>query len=80
MCPVSRGMAKIYFEFLDVPILAGRSFSDNDTRGSLPVVIVSSSFAKKYWPNTSAIGKRIKAEPNNPDSKWLTIVGFCYLI
>lgn len=64
-----------YFEFLDVPILAGRSFSDNDTRGSLPVVIVSSSFAKKYWPNTSAIGKRIKAEPNNPDSKWLTIVG-----
>jgi len=68
-------ISKNYFEFLDVPILEGRAFNDNDTVGSLPVVIVSASFAKKFWPNTSAIGKRIKASPNNPDSKWRTIVG-----
>jgi len=64
-----------YFDFLDVPLLAGRAFNDSDTYDSLPVVIVGANFAQKFWPNASAIGKRIKTEPNNPDSKWLTIVG-----
>ena len=64
-----------YFEFLGVPLLSGRSFNDSDAQESLPVVIVSASFAKKFWPNASAIGKRIKTEPTNPDSKWRTIVG-----
>ena len=68
-------VSKNYFEFLGVPILEGRAFNDNDIVGSLPVVIVSASFAKKFWPNGSAIGKRIKTSPNNPDSEWLTIVG-----
>jgi len=67
--------SKNYFEFLDVPILEGRAFNDNDVIDSLPVVIISDKFAKKFWPNSSAIGKRIKTEPNNPNSKWLTIVG-----
>jgi len=64
-----------YFDFLAVPLLEGRAFNDTDTRESLPVIIVSASFAKKFWPNTSAIGKRIKTEPTNPDSPWRTIVG-----
>jgi predicted permease len=64
-----------YFEFLAVPLLEGRSFNDSDTLESLPVVIVGANFATKYWPGESAIGKRIKTEPTNPDSKWRTIVG-----
>jgi len=68
-------ISKNYFEFLGVPILEGRAFNDSDTVDSLPVVIVSSRFAKKFWPDSSAIGKRIKTEPNNPDSEWRTIVG-----
>ncbi|NQZ87672.1 MAG: ABC transporter permease [Colwellia sp.] len=68
-------ISKNYFEFLGVPVLEGRAFNDSDTIDSLPVVIVSTSFAKKFWPNTSSIGKRIKTEPNNPDSEWRTIVG-----
>jgi putative ABC transport system permease protein len=68
-------ISKNYFEFLGVPILEGRAFNDADTVESLPVVIVSSRFAKKFWPESSAIGKRIKTEPNNPDSEWRTIVG-----
>jgi predicted permease len=68
-------ISKNYFEFLGVPILEGRAFNDADTLESLPVVIVSSRFAKKFWPESSAIGKRIKTEPNNPDSEWRTIVG-----
>jgi predicted permease len=68
-------ISKNYFEFLGVPVLEGRAFNDNDAIDSLPVVIISANFAKKFWPNSSAIGKRIKTEPNNPDSEWRTIVG-----
>jgi putative ABC transport system permease protein len=68
-------ISKNYFDFLGVPVLAGRSFNDNDSVGSLPVAIVSASFAKKFWPKSSAIGKRIKTEPGNPESQWRTIVG-----
>lgn len=64
-----------YFDFLGVPIIEGRAFNESDTLGNQSVAIVSSSFAKKFWPNTSAVGKRIKTEPNNPESPWRTIVG-----
>ncbi|MCJ8321980.1 MAG: ADOP family duplicated permease, partial [Colwellia sp.] len=64
-----------YFDFLAVPILEGRAFNSSDTKENLPVTIVSASFAKKFWPKSSAIGKRIKTEPTNPDSPWRTIVG-----
>ncbi|MEW6990559.1 ABC transporter permease [Colwelliaceae bacterium 6441] len=64
-----------YFDFLGVPLLEGRAFNETDTQESLPVVIVSASFAKRFWPNESAIGKRLKTEPTNPNSEWRTIVG-----
>jgi len=68
-------ISKNYFEFLGVPILEGRSFNDSDTINSLPVVIVGANFAKQFWPNSSAIGKRIRTNPSNPESEWRTIVG-----
>jgi predicted permease len=68
-------ISKNYFEFLGVTLLEGRAFNDSDTVDSLPVVIVGANFAKQFWPNSSAIGKRIKTEPSNPESEWRTIVG-----
>jgi predicted permease len=68
-------ISKNYFEFLGVPVLEGRAFNDSDTIDSLPVVIVGANFAKQFWPNTSAIGKRIRTNPSNPESEWRTIVG-----
>jgi len=38
-----------YFAVLSIPILAGTSFSDQDTRSSPPVVVVNASFARKHW-------------------------------
>jgi predicted permease len=48
-----------YFEVLRIPVLRGRSFSRNDTNASDHVVIVNEAFARKYWPNEDALGKRI---------------------
>ncbi len=48
-----------YFETLGVPIVQGRNFNSADTPSSPGVVIVNESFARRYWPNESAIGKVI---------------------
>lgn len=48
-----------YFETLAIPIVEGRSFTAADMRSADSVIIVSASLAKLYWPQGSAIGKRL---------------------
>ncbi len=64
-----------YFEVFSVPLLAGRDFNDRDLADSPPVAIVSSSLAQRLWPRREALGQRLQADPRNPDSPWLTVVG-----
>jgi predicted permease len=54
-----------YFPTLGIPVLAGRNFTAQDRAGTLPVVIVSESFARKVWPGTSAIGKQLMIDYPN---------------
>lgn len=58
-------------------LLAGRQFTDADRTGAPSVVIVDELLAKKYWPNESAVGKRITYDDPAHDSivDWKTIVG-----
>ena len=61
-----------YFPTIGVPILEGRNFQDSDRRDAEPVVIVSESIARRYWPGQNAIGKRLRF---TKDSPWSTVVG-----
>jgi putative ABC transport system permease protein len=47
-----------YFGALRIPITAGRDFSASDTFDAPFVAIVSESFARRYWPQGDAIGRR----------------------
>lgn len=49
-----------YFRAMGIPLIKGRDFDDRDKHGSTPVVIVTETFAKQFFPNEDAIGKRIK--------------------
>jgi predicted permease len=48
-----------YFAVLGTPVLRGRSFNDEDREGATPVIVVSSSVARHFWPNSDPIGKRL---------------------
>jgi predicted permease len=48
-----------YFDVFKIPLLRGRVFNENDTLASQPVVIVNDAFARKYWPGTDPIGRRM---------------------
>ena len=66
-----------YLQTMGVPLLKGRYFTEADKPGFTPVLLVSESLAKRYWPNQDAIGKRLKWGP--PESKIrLTVVGRCW--
>ena len=58
-----------YFRALGIPLRAGRFFTDNDGKGSQPVVIVDEAFAKQYFPGEDPIGKHIKGEFSRGDGK-----------
>jgi predicted permease len=64
-----------YFEALHVPLIRGRYFNDQDTPESAPVVIVSESLARRFWPHENPLGKRLKWGVAQSKSPWLTIVG-----
>jgi predicted permease len=51
-----------YFETMRLPLIAGRGFTEADTDGSLPVMIVNREFARVMFGSTeSALGKRIRS-------------------
>jgi putative ABC transport system permease protein len=71
-----RDITPEYFSVLKVPLLQGRFFNEGDQFDGPGVVIVNNSFAKKWFPNQEAVGKRITfSDTSKPDIKWLTIVG-----
>jgi len=68
-----RSVTPRYFAAMGIPVIAGRVFTDDDVAGRPPVRIVSRSFARTYFPGQSAVGKRFRSGPNDPN--WQTIVG-----
>jgi predicted permease len=48
-----------YFRTVGVPIVAGRDFAAEEIREGLRVVVTNETMARRYWPDGSAIGRRI---------------------
>jgi predicted permease len=64
-----------FFHALQVPLLAGRTFSESDDASHPPVAIVNESFVKHYFSSpAAAIGRRVALGGGN-DLTFLTIVG-----
>jgi putative ABC transport system permease protein len=62
-----------YFRALEIPLRSGRTFTKEDLAGSPPVSIVNETFASRFFPNESAIGRRIRVA--SARGAWREIVG-----
>jgi putative ABC transport system permease protein len=70
-----RGVTPGYFKALQVPLLDGRDFSARDTASSPPVVVVNSTFAKRWWPGESAVGRRIRFSGGGTSHEVIGVIG-----
>jgi len=52
-------IASDYLQTLQIPLKAGRVFTDHDNLESTRVAIVNETLAQQLWPGESAIGKRL---------------------
>lgn len=64
-----------YFRATGIPVVRGQEFSEQ-FRDDRPLeLIVSESFARRFWPNEDPIGKRFRPGTNNPFGTVVGIVG-----
>ncbi|HEX5891107.1 MAG TPA: ABC transporter permease [Pyrinomonadaceae bacterium] len=64
-----------YFATMQIPVLKGRAFTEQDKTGAPPVVIVNETLARKHWPGQDAIGKRIRLQAPIENAPWMEVVG-----
>ena len=64
-----------YFETMGVALVGGRDFTAGDLEDHPLVAIVNETFARQFFPNEDAIGKRISTGFRNASGEWTEIVG-----
>jgi predicted permease len=66
-----------YFRTMEIPLLRGRLFTDQDTRTTPRVIVIDDRMAAEIWPQDNPIGKRIRTGgmDANPNAPWMTVIG-----
>ncbi|MGA8144327.1 MAG: ABC transporter permease [Candidatus Acidiferrales bacterium] len=62
-----------YFRTMEIPLLRGRRFGDEDTADSPKVIVVNQSLVNKFWNGADPIGKAIRLPEE--DNVTVTVVG-----
>jgi predicted permease len=71
-----RWVSPEYFRALDIPILRGEGFREEDLSSSDHLVVLSQALAERLFPEENPLGKRLNFDHvGNPDAPWYTIVG-----
>lgn len=53
-----------YLDVMEIPVVAGRGIGEEDHEGSTPVVAISETAARRYWPGENPIGREIVTPRN----------------
>jgi len=64
-----------YFRAMGIPMLRGRTFTDQDTPQSPPVFIINSALAQQYFPDEDPVGKGLLTGGPSSETPPTEIVG-----
>ncbi|MGC2697640.1 MAG: ABC transporter permease [Candidatus Angelobacter sp.] len=70
-----RVVAGNYFAAMQIPLIKGRLFNDQDTPGRPQVVLVDEFMAQQLWPNQDPLGKRVSFGDLAAKPVWANVVG-----
>jgi putative ABC transport system permease protein len=63
-----------YFQVIRATLARGRAFTEHDDADAPLVAIIDESTARKYWPDSDPLGRRVRFG-RDPAKPWTTIVG-----
>ena len=64
-----------YFETMHIPLLEGRTFTEDDNLPKRDFVVVDDLLANKAFHGQSAVGRRILVRVRTPQAEWVQIIG-----
>ncbi|MFO7769443.1 MAG: ABC transporter permease [bacterium] len=78
LAPRTNWVSSRYHRAMGIPLLEGRTFEPSDDADSEPVMIIDAWLADRYWPDESALGKRMyMGAPGmaEEDIRYMRVVG-----
>jgi predicted permease len=70
-----RIVAGQYFTAMQIPLIRGRLFNENDNATSPKATIIDDYMAAQFWPAQDPIGKRVRLGSITSNAPFVTIVG-----
>jgi predicted permease len=64
-----------YFSTMQIPLIAGRDFTERDDANRTQVIIINQAFAQKYFPGEQVLGKKLRPGADKAGSPLREIVG-----
>lgn len=64
-----------WFAAMGIPLVRGRLIESADNKQAPRIVVVNETFAKRFFPNSDAIGRRIRLGKLTAEFPWATVVG-----
>jgi predicted permease len=73
------GVSPGYFATFRIPLRQGREFTRAEASTDAAVAVISESLARRLWPGSSAIGRRVRDVEQTPGGSrpgpWRTVIG-----
>jgi FtsX-like permease family/MacB-like periplasmic core domain len=64
-----------YFKTMSIPVIGGHTFDRSDALSAQNHVVISRTAAALLWPNTDAVGHRLRAVGDADSTAWFTVIG-----
>ncbi|MBA3439286.1 MAG: ABC transporter permease [Pyrinomonadaceae bacterium] len=65
-----------YFRAMNIPVVRGRDFTEQDNEQTPQVAIISDTMARRtFAPGMDPLGQRIKLDPTDREAAWRTVIG-----
>jgi len=64
-----------YFETIGIPLLKGRTFSNQDQANTPGVFVINKTMAERFWPNQDPLGKQVRFVTDGTVGSVIGVVG-----